>query len=132
MHVGAAEARTDQLKSLHCGPAAPQIYALGFVSVFEQIMESIDAEERKKIFNAYITALNENPDTFRSDAAKIEQQAGSLSGPDALTPDANGSDLQVGFVGGQRCSMQGSTTRCRVAPVCCSCNSSKVHSRHFC
>lgn len=71
-----------------------EIYALGVVSVFEQIMESVSEDERTKIFNAYITALGENPETYRSDAVKIEQIAGSLTGPEALTADASGSELQ--------------------------------------
>jgi len=70
------------------------IYALGFVSVFDQILESLNADERKKIFAAYLGALGEQADQFRNDASTMEQIAGSLSGPDALTPDASGSELQ--------------------------------------
>lgn len=32
---------------------------MGFVSVFEQIMESVPSTERAKVFDAYITALGE-------------------------------------------------------------------------
>ena len=78
-----------------CTLRLPQIYALGFVSVFDQIMESVAEDDRKKIFAAYVSALDESPEKYRSDAAQMESVASSLSGPDALTPDANGSVLQV-------------------------------------
>lgn len=34
-----------------------QVFAMGFVSVFEQIMESVPSAERAKVFDAYIMAL---------------------------------------------------------------------------
>lgn len=71
-----------------------EVFALGFVSVFEQVLESLPDAERAAIFSAYVKSLGEDPEQYKKDAAKIEQLAGSLSGPDGLTPDANGSDLQ--------------------------------------
>ncbi|KAG2498383.1 hypothetical protein HYH03_003642 [Edaphochlamys debaryana] len=71
-----------------------EIYALGFVSVYEQILESLPESERAAIFTSYVNALGEDPERYRRDAQRIESAAGSLSGPDGLTPDANGNDVQ--------------------------------------
>jgi len=70
------------------------VYALGFVSVFDQILDGFDGTEKDKIFKAYINALGEDPAQYRSDAEKLEAQARELSGPDGLAPDASGNDLQ--------------------------------------
>ncbi|MEW5300576.1 MAG: hypothetical protein WDW38_009205 [Sanguina aurantia] len=70
------------------------VFAMGFVSVFEQIMESVPSAERTKVFDAYIMALGEDPAVYRADAAMIEAQASSLSGPEGLAPSADGNDLQ--------------------------------------
>ncbi|GFH13535.1 protein THYLAKOID FORMATION 1, chloroplastic, partial [Haematococcus lacustris] len=78
-----------------------EVMALGFVSVYDQIMESLPEEERGAIFAAYVGALNEDAAKFREDASKMEQQASALPGPDALTPDASGTDLQKALA---RCS----------------------------
>lgn len=45
-----------------------QILALGFVSVFDQIMEGLDEGERAKVWNAYVGALGEDPSKFRVSA----------------------------------------------------------------
>lgn len=71
-----------------------QIMALGFVSVFEQIMEAIPENERNLIFDAYIRALQENPEVYRRDAAAMMEQAKALGSPDQLVPSASGNDLQ--------------------------------------
>jgi hypothetical protein len=42
-----------------------EVYALGFVSVFDQILDSFDAAERAAVFDAYITALGEDPRRYR-------------------------------------------------------------------
>eukprot|EP00195_Chlamydomonas_chlamydogama_P010548 CAMPEP_0202900416 /NCGR_PEP_ID=MMETSP1392-20130828/11552_1 /ASSEMBLY_ACC=CAM_ASM_000868 /TAXON_ID=225041 /ORGANISM="Chlamydomonas chlamydogama, Strain SAG 11-48b" /LENGTH=268 /DNA_ID=CAMNT_0049586799 /DNA_START=53 /DNA_END=859 /DNA_ORIENTATION=+ len=72
-----------------------EVFALGCVSVFEQILESMNADERAKIFSAYITALGEDPEKYRKDAAALESAASSLSGPEQLSPDASGSKVQT-------------------------------------
>ncbi|URE37776.1 Protein THYLAKOID FORMATION1 [Musa troglodytarum] len=52
------------------------VFALGFVTVYEQLMEGYpDSEDRDAIFNAYIQALKEDPDQYRSDARKLEEWA---------------------------------------------------------
>jgi hypothetical protein len=46
-------------------PASSQVYALGFVSVFDQILDGFDAAQREKVFAAYVEALGESPATYR-------------------------------------------------------------------
>ncbi len=104
-----------------------QIYALGFVSVFDQVLETLPEDARKGIFNAYVTALNEKPEQYRKDAQALEQLAGALSGPEALTADASGSQLQVrallvvvvrgrGWMGGWSLAGRRVTTTSRAPP----------------
>lgn len=70
------------------------VFALGFVSVFDQILDNYNPEEKEKLFRAYIGSFDENADRYRSDADNLEKLAAGLSGPDQLIPDENGSDLQ--------------------------------------
>lgn len=60
------------------------VFALGFVTVYDRLMEGYPTEEDKEaIFRAYIKALNEEPEQYRADAQKLEvwaraQDANSL------------------------------------------------------
>ncbi|EFJ41122.1 hypothetical protein VOLCADRAFT_107813 [Volvox carteri f. nagariensis] len=72
-----------------------EIFALGFVSVYEQILESLPQSERDAIFVSYVKALGEDPEAYKRDSERVEKAAGALSGPDALVPDAEGSDVQT-------------------------------------
>lgn len=60
------------------------IFALGFVTIFEQLMEGYPSiEDRDAIFRAYIEALKEDPVQYRNDAQKLgewsqSQNANSL------------------------------------------------------
>ena len=72
-----------------------QVFALGVVSVFDQILESFPDQERDLLFSAFLQALDEKPDQFRADARRLEETTAQLSGPELLNPDANGSDVQV-------------------------------------
>ncbi|PUZ72470.1 hypothetical protein GQ55_2G396600 [Panicum hallii var. hallii] len=57
------------------------VFALGFVTVYDQLMEGYPSnEDRDSIFKAYITALNEDPDQYRADAQKMEEWARSQNG----------------------------------------------------
>ncbi len=67
-----------------------QVFALGFVSVFEQIGEGLEAGTRDEIFTAYINALDESPATYRKDAAALEEWAKSLSSAEDVAPNADG------------------------------------------
>ncbi|KAM7270343.1 hypothetical protein ACFE04_029557 [Oxalis oulophora] len=52
------------------------VFALGFVTVYDKLMEGYPSEEDKKtIFEAYIKALNDDPEQYRNDAQKLEEWA---------------------------------------------------------
>lgn len=52
------------------------VFALGFVTIYDQLMEGYPSDEdREAIFQAYINALNEDPQQYRADAAKMETWA---------------------------------------------------------
>ncbi|KAJ3670288.1 hypothetical protein LUZ60_010612 [Juncus effusus] len=52
------------------------VFALGFVTVYEQLMEGYPSDEDKEaIFKAYVGALKEDPDQYRADAQKMEEWA---------------------------------------------------------
>ncbi|XP_057729337.1 protein THYLAKOID FORMATION1, chloroplastic-like [Arachis stenosperma] len=52
------------------------VFALGFVTVYDQLMEGYPSDEdRDAIFKAYINALNEDPEQYRKDAQKLEEWA---------------------------------------------------------
>ncbi|OIW05914.1 hypothetical protein TanjilG_07190 [Lupinus angustifolius] len=52
------------------------VFALGFVTVYDQLMEGYpNDEDRNAIFQAYIKSLNEDPDQYRVDAQKLEEWA---------------------------------------------------------
>ena len=48
-----------------------QVFALGFVSVFDQIMDGFDAEEKDAVWSAYIQALNEDPAKYRVSGGQV-------------------------------------------------------------
>ncbi|KAK1437970.1 hypothetical protein QVD17_03771 [Tagetes erecta] len=52
------------------------VFALGFVTVYDQLMDGYPSEDdREAIFQAYIKALNEDPQQYRADAQKLEAWA---------------------------------------------------------
>jgi hypothetical protein len=42
-----------------------QVYALGFVSVFDQILDGFDAGDKEALFSAYVKAIGEDPAQYR-------------------------------------------------------------------
>ncbi|GER43150.1 protein THYLAKOID FORMATION1 [Striga asiatica] len=57
------------------------IFALGFVTVYDQLMDGYPSnEDREAIFKAYIEALNEDPAQYRADAQKLEDWARTQTG----------------------------------------------------
>ena len=58
-----------------------KVYALGFVHIYRRLMEGFRsaADDRDKIFDAYITALGEDPATYRKDADEVEAWAKGLN-----------------------------------------------------
>lgn len=67
-----------------------EIFALGFVSVYDQIAEGLDESVRGPIFEAYIDALQEDPKKYRADAEALESWATGLTGSEDVKPDAAG------------------------------------------
>lgn len=67
------------------------VFALGVVSVFDQILEALPEQERNDIFNAYIGSLGEDPNTFRADAAALEKATALVSGDAKLEVNSEGS-----------------------------------------
>lgn len=54
------------------------VFALGFVTIYDQLMEGYPSDEdRNGIFEAYVKALNEDPEQYRKDAEKLEEWARS-------------------------------------------------------
>ncbi|KAK9156082.1 hypothetical protein Sjap_003562 [Stephania japonica] len=52
------------------------VFALGFVTVYNQLMDGYPSDEdRDAIFRAYIQALKEDPEQYRTDAQKLEDWA---------------------------------------------------------
>jgi hypothetical protein len=42
-----------------------QVFGLGFVSVFDQVLEGLPEQDKEGLFKAYIAAMGENSDTYR-------------------------------------------------------------------
>ena len=57
-----------------------QVAALGFVSVFDQIMEGLPTEEQKAVLDAFAGALNEDSAQYRRDAEELEAAAKDTKG----------------------------------------------------
>ncbi|XP_050134491.1 protein THYLAKOID FORMATION1, chloroplastic-like [Malus sylvestris] len=52
------------------------VFALGFVTVYDQLMDGYPSDDdREAIFQAYIKALNKDPEQYRTDAQKLEEWA---------------------------------------------------------
>jgi len=56
-----------------------QVAALGFVSVFDQIMEGLPAADQSAVLKAFIEALKEDPEQYRRDAKSLEEWARATS-----------------------------------------------------
>jgi hypothetical protein len=57
-------------------------------------LSDLDGGDRQQIFDAYISALGEDADVYRADAAQVMEWAQECSTPEDLKPDSSG--LQVG------------------------------------
>ena len=66
------------------------VYALGVMSVFDQILEALPSDERTAIIDAYIRSLGEDPATYRRDAEALEKAASEITGDAKLIPSAEG------------------------------------------
>ena len=62
-----------------------KVSSLGFVSVFDQLFEGFPSdEEKEKIFECFVRALEEDPVQLRKDAAELASFAESAGSVDAL------------------------------------------------
>lgn len=71
-----------------------QIMALGVTSVFNQILDEMDAGVKAAVFSAYIKSLDEKPETYTEDGRKLADMASACSSPADLKPDADGTDVR--------------------------------------
>ncbi|MCO5581731.1 hypothetical protein L7F22_035620 [Adiantum nelumboides] len=54
------------------------VFALGFVTVYDQLMDGYPSEaDKEAIFKAYVEALKEDPEQYRKDAKRLEEWASS-------------------------------------------------------
>ena len=86
------------ISSVHCSScfsACPQIFALGFVSAFDQILDGFDAPSKDDIFSAYLKSLDEDPSKFRNDATRLEGACQEVNGnlDDLLSQENSNSNL---------------------------------------
>ena len=70
-----------------------QVFALGIVSIFDQVLDEMPEAEREGIFKAYIESLDEKPAQYRQDADKLAELAEACTSADDLIPDASGSEV---------------------------------------
>lgn len=66
-----------------------EVFALGIVTVVNQLLEGLPEADSARIQNAYFSALGDSVDKFKADAAELEEWAStkkdlSLSGDDAV------------------------------------------------
>eukprot|EP00963_Diacronema_lutheri_P009043 scaffold800_cov327-Pavlova_lutheri.AAC.12 len=64
------------------------VFAAGFCSVFDQVMEGYEPDEVKAIFNAYINSLQESPEQYRNDATRMDAAAEGAGSADGLFENA--------------------------------------------
>lgn len=69
------------------------VFAVGVVSVMDQVVEDLIPEEREALFNSYISALQEDPAAYKSDAAAFEAWAKEV-GAANVKPNAEGDKQQ--------------------------------------
>lgn len=69
------------------------IFALGVTSVFDQVFETLGDEKKTELFEAFITALEENPAQYRQDQSMLEEWAKARSASD-ISPKADGDNVE--------------------------------------
>lgn len=71
-----------------------EVFALGFVSVVDQVLEGFPGPGKEELLKAYLSALQEDAEQYRRDAEKMEGVAKQLSSSSDLQPDSSGNELQ--------------------------------------
>lgn len=90
-----------------------QVSALGFVSVFDQVLEGLPQSAQDEIFKSYMSALDEDGPRFRKDATEWEEWAKNLSGTRCSLRVSRGV-LQLAAA-----LMPGSNSRSLSSDICC-------------
>ena len=111
MHLNSMQAGAVALERVQGGWA--QVSALGFVSVFDQVLEGLPTEEQDAIFKAYVGALDEDAGRYRRDAEAWESWAKGLSGA-GLCPTGSGPVLLPSGA----CEQDSNDRTCRFACTC--------------
>lgn len=70
-----------------------QVFALGIVSVFDQILDEMEAADKEALTGAYLESLGENASTYRKDADELTELAEACSSPEDLVPSSSGSKV---------------------------------------
>ncbi|KAL3509524.1 hypothetical protein ACH5RR_028925 [Cinchona calisaya] len=71
------------------------VFALGFVTVYDRLMEGYPSDEdREAIFQAYIKALKEDPEKYRSDAQKLEEWARAQNAGTLIDFSSKGGEVE--------------------------------------
>lgn len=65
------------------------IYALGVISVIDQVMDGYDEAKAAEIIEAMMTSVGQDYATYKADAAKMEEVASSLSAADLVAGEGN-------------------------------------------
>ncbi len=79
--------------------AGLQVFGLGFVSTFDQVLDGLPVDEQTNVFDAYVRALDEDPNKYRGDAQRLEAWAKGLGSPEGLMPNESGDDTQRELAG---------------------------------
>jgi hypothetical protein len=79
--------------ALSAAASGMQVFALGIVSVFDQILDEMEADKRDALFKAYIKSFGEEPGEYRADADKLAELAEACSSVEDLIPAADGNKV---------------------------------------
>jgi hypothetical protein len=64
------------------------VFALGIVSVFDQILDEMSDADKEGLFSAYIGSLGEKAADYRKDADTLTELAEACSSPEDLVPSS--------------------------------------------
>ena len=66
-------------KILKCKAFVVQVFALGFVSVFDQVLEGLPDGDRENLFKAYLSSLDEDPSKYRQVPSSCQPYLSDIS-----------------------------------------------------
>ena len=71
-----------------------QVFALGFVSVFDQVLEGLPDGDRENLFKAYLSSLDEDPSKYRQVLFSCQPQLSDKSAREILSASLGLADMQ--------------------------------------